>query len=97
MSSTDTHAKSFFENVDHSAFDGDDKKKIESGQAVPCRTCEEVFGRETITFRYCMHCKMAFCEGVHGSYSRVGKAIGVCVTCLMQNAVATRPNAASGS
>lgn len=75
---------SHFEKVDHSPFGegGDDQQKIDNGHAVPCRICEEMFGRETITFRYCMHCKKAFCEGVHGSYSRIGKAIGVCVACF---------------
>jgi hypothetical protein len=77
----------YFENADHTEFDrnNDDKTKIDGGSGVPCRICEAMFGRETLTFRYCAQCKRGFCEGVHGSYSQIGKAVGICVVCHLTN------------
>lgn len=75
----------FFEIPDHSTFDpkNDDQKKINNGHAVPCRICSDFFARETLTFRYCIDCKRAFCEGIHGSFSQVAKSpIGKCVVCM---------------
>jgi len=49
---------------------------------VPCRICQEQFGRVTLTFVYCATCKHAFCEGVHGSFSVIAQRTpGKCVIC----------------
>jgi hypothetical protein len=74
---------SYFEKRDPSPFDRNrtDEVKINGGHAVPCRICEDQFGVETLTTRYCKQCGRGFCEGTHGSYSQMGGAIGVCVVC----------------
>ncbi len=64
--------------TDLSEFDGDDQKKIAGGAWVPCRTCEKVFHRVTLTDRYCAACKQGFCEGNHGTFA-TGR--GTCVHC----------------
>lgn len=58
--------------------DNDDKRKIEAGSSVPCRLCENAFGRLRVTRRYCMSCKHGFCDGEHGNFA---PGRGRCVQC----------------
>lgn len=52
----------------------DDKAIIDGGGPVPCRICEEVFGRMRLTWRYCAVCHEGFCEGEHGTFAHKGPA-----------------------
>jgi hypothetical protein len=47
---------------------------------VPCRICEMIFCRIRVTWRYCNKCKMAFCEGEHGSFD-TSNNLWLCVQC----------------
>jgi hypothetical protein len=48
-----------------------DKDLIDSGEWVPCRICEDTFGRKRETRRYCATCLNASCEGEHGNFSYI--------------------------
>lgn len=56
--------------------DTDDKAHIEDGEPVPCRICEEVFGRIRLTWRFCIKCHQGFCQGEHGTF---GSGPGFCL------------------
>jgi hypothetical protein len=56
----------------------DERKIIEEGVAVLCRTCEKVFRRLRYTKRFCSKCKKGFCEGEHGGFAMNR---GVCIQC----------------
>ncbi len=60
--------------------DNDDRAKIESGAAVPCRLCEAAFRRLRLTMRYCAKCRKGFCEGEHGNFAPRGGG-ATCVRC----------------
>ena len=80
----------FFVNADHGPFDPnrtDETRIRQDRQAVPCRICSDLFGRESLTFRYCTKCKRGFCDGIHGSYSQIGQAVGVCVVCFFRDRI----------
>jgi hypothetical protein len=53
-----------------------DEQRINNDQFVPCRICEAVFGRITLTRRYCAECHKGFCEGQHGTFVRHR---GICI------------------
>ncbi len=58
-----------------------DQEKIKGRAFVPCRICEAVFQRIRLTRMYCDECKMAFCQGEHGTHWR--KRF-VCVACAVK-------------
>lgn len=53
---------------------------------VPCRICQEMFGRVTLTINYCNTCGCAFCNGVHGIFSILAGQPGRCVICYLRDA-----------
>lgn len=55
---------------------GSDQEKIENDTWVPCRICERIFHRVTLTDRYCGDCGNGFCEGNHGTFA-LGRGKGV--------------------
>jgi len=61
--------------IDCSDFDPKktDEDKINDGEGVPCRICEQVFRRLRITWRYCATCHQGFCEGEHGTFAGLGR------------------------
>jgi len=69
------------QKTDLSVYDSkksDEEKIQKDGSWVPCRICEEIFHRVTLTDRFCKACGHAFCEGQHG---RLANNIGKCVKC----------------
>jgi len=67
-------------NQDLSDFDeaNNDRVKIEKKLAVPCRTCEHIFGRLRLTWIFCVHCNKGVCMGEHGLQkpnSRITKCV----------------------
>ena len=69
-----------WETADYGPFDDrrNDRQKIESGIAVPCRICENAFRRLRLTLRYCIQCNHGFCDGEHGNFA---PGRGRCVQC----------------
>jgi hypothetical protein len=61
-----------WQEADYGSFDEthNDKEKIKSGSAVPCRICELAFKRLRLTLRYCWDCERGFCEGEHGNFTK---------------------------
>ena len=73
---------------------GTDEAKIKGtdtkpGAWVPCRICEDIFARLTLTARFCATCHRGFCEGQHGNFTGGGR--GVCVRCLNRQGMSLEP------
>jgi hypothetical protein len=70
-----------------------DKDLIDSGEWVPCRICEDTFGRKRETRRYCATCLNAACEGEHGNFAYIHTSF-TCVICSIPNDYKTRQQTA---
>ena len=53
--------------------------------AVPCRICQEMFGKVTLTIHFCPNCGRAFCNGVHGRFHPAAAGATSCVLCCLGN------------
>jgi len=60
--------------------DNSDVQKIADKLWVPCRICQEAFGRLRLTRRYCATCKRGVCEGEHFNFAANDRR-GRCTTC----------------
>ncbi len=69
-----------WENAYYGDYDNSDtdETKIRRHIPVPCRTCEAVLRKLTVTLYYCATCHQGFCNE-HGNFAGPGR--GRCIHC----------------